>query len=140
MRVVLDTNVLLCGLLTRGICEAVLDACLGSEAHTVVISPHILQEFADQVERRFKVPAAKARTAVDFLRRQVEFVEPLVVPPDSCRDLDDLPVLGTLSAAKADCLVTGDQDLLSLGDFQGAPILSPRTVHARLLNVSRRFR
>jgi len=135
VRVVLDTNVLLSGLLARGICEAVLDACIGSDAHAVVISPYILQEFADQAERKFNVPADKVRTAVDFLRHHVELVEPLVVPPDSCRDPDDLPILGTLLAAKADCLVTGDQDLLSLGNFQGTPILSPRTVHDRLLSV-----
>ena len=38
----------------------------------------------------------------------------------------DLPVLGTVLAAKADCLVTGDNDLLALGEFSGHAILSPR--------------
>lgn len=51
---------------------------------------------------------------------------------DACRDGDDLPVLGTLLAAKADCLVTGDQDLLELREFHSIPILSPRAFHDRL--------
>jgi predicted nucleic acid-binding protein len=35
-------------------------------------------------------------------------------------------VLGTVLAAQADCLVTGDKDLLTLGQYQAIRILSPR--------------
>ena len=43
-----------------------------------------------------------------------------------CRDAEDDPILGTAVAARCDLLVTGDKDLLELGDYQTIPIVSPR--------------
>ena len=42
MRVVLDTNVLLAGLATHGLCEALLKIVYRD--HTVILSEHILDE------------------------------------------------------------------------------------------------
>jgi len=42
-----------------------------------------------------------------------------------CRDPDDDKLLEIVIAGSADCLVTGDQDLLVLHPFQGIPILNP---------------
>ena len=132
MRVVFDTNVLLAGVFARGVREVLLDACLGSEEHTIVVSRHILGEFARQAETKFGVPVGKVRSAVRALQRHMELVEPAQVTPDACRDPNDLPVLGTILAAKADCLVTGDRGLLDLKQFHAIPILSPRAFHDRL--------
>ena len=41
------------------------------------------------------------------------------------RDSDDNKLLEIAIVGRADCLVTGDQDLLMLGPFQGIPILTP---------------
>lgn len=132
MRVVFDTNVLLAGVTTRGLCEELLDACLGCEECTVVLSEHILHEFSRQAVAKFGVPDDEVRRAVEFLRSQVELVEPAKVPAGACRDADDLPVLGTAVAAQADCLVTGDKDLLILRKYRAIPILDPRTFYERL--------
>lgn len=45
---------------------------------------------------------------------------------------DDLPVLGAAIAAHADCLITGDKELLNLGSFHSIAILSPRAFYDRL--------
>jgi putative PIN family toxin of toxin-antitoxin system len=132
MRIVLDTNVLLAGLATRGICEAVVDQCLTSVAHTLVLSPYILDEFHKHFTGKFGVPPEKSRATLEMLRNHAEIVEPAAVSADACRDPDDLPVLGTLIAANADCLVTGDADLLSLKQYEGRPILSPRQLYEQL--------
>ena len=58
-------------------------------------------------------------------------VTPDVVAKDACRDINDLPVLGTAIAGGADVLVTGDKDLLILHPFQNIAILSPREFHAQ---------
>jgi hypothetical protein len=42
-----------------------------------------------------------------------------------CRDPDDDKLLEIIVAGGADCLVTGDQDLLVLNPFQSVPILTP---------------
>lgn len=43
-----------------------------------------------------------------------------------CRDRDDDKLLETVLAGEADCVVTGDADLLVMSPFHGVPILTPR--------------
>ena len=69
-------------------------------------------------------PAA-AQTAAPADRAQLErqLQDARARLDDAARDVADLPVLGTLLAAGADYLITGDQDLLALADRH--PILAP---------------
>ncbi|MFM8363898.1 MAG: putative toxin-antitoxin system toxin component, PIN family, partial [Verrucomicrobiota bacterium] len=46
--------------------------------------------------------------------------------PGTCRDPDDLMVLGLVSPGSAQAIVTGDKDLLVLEQFKGTPIMTPR--------------
>jgi putative PIN family toxin of toxin-antitoxin system len=127
VRAVLDANVFLAGVFTRGVCERMLDICWDrAPAIVVVCSEHILGEFVENAVTKFGVSAEEITEVADKLRHRVEFIEPSQVPIDACRDRDDLPVLGTAMAGKADYLVTGDGDLLMLKSFHGIPILSPR--------------
>ena len=130
MKVVLDTNVLLAAFGTRGLCEALLTACLKS--HEVILSKPILDELCRHLRAKFKVPAQTVNEIVGFLRSEARIVAPADVPADACRDADDLPVLGTALAGQADCLVSGDKDLLTLHSFRGIPILAPRAFYERL--------
>ncbi len=69
-------------------------------------------------------PAAR-----DFLKRlrlRVRLVEPVALPARVARDEDDDIVLATAIAARADVVVTGDQDLLVIGSYSGYDIVSPR--------------
>ena len=130
MKIVLDTNVLLSALATRGLCEAVLEVCLAG--HDLVLSEPILEELREHLSDTFKMPPARVNEIVAFLRSECTIVQPVSVPGDACRDPDDLMVLGTALAAEADGIVTGDKDLLVLGIHQGIPILSPRAFYDRL--------
>jgi len=124
VRVVLDTNVLLAGIATHGICEGLLALCFRD--HSVVLSDHILDELAEHYVGRFKASHDQAALVVDTLRKQSENVVPAPVAENVIRDTDDLPVLGTALAGRADYLVTGDKQLQALGNHQGILILSPR--------------
>lgn len=129
MKVVLDSNVLLAAFTTRGMCEAVLAVCL--DAHRLFISQPILDEVQRNLVRKFKMSPAQAGDYILLLIEEAEIVTALDVPLSACRDKDDLPVLGTLLAASAECLVTGDQDLLALKKFKTIPILTPRAFYER---------
>jgi putative PIN family toxin of toxin-antitoxin system len=102
----------------------VVDVCLDS--HELILSEHILAE----VDRHLRETLHHQRIAADervrFLREAATIVDPVALDLDACRDADDLPVLGTMLAGSADCLVTGDKDLLELGKFNERPILTPR--------------
>ena len=54
-------------------------------------------------------------------------MRPVPLASELCRDPDDVKVLGLAVSASADCIVTGDKDLLILKEFQGIPILTPRS-------------
>ena len=124
MRVVLDTNVLLAGIATHGLCEGIVTLCFRD--HSVVLSEHILNEVAEHYVGKFKASGEQAAAVVETLRKHSDVVVPTPVPIDAFEDADDLPVLGTVVSGQVDCLVTGDKKLLGLGDYQGIPILSPR--------------
>ncbi len=124
MRVVLDSNVLLSGLVSRGLCETVVVACL--EHHDIVASEHILEEVAFHLTDKFHASPEQVTATVDLLRRECELVNPADVPASACRDPDDLKILGTALAGHVKWLVTGDRDLLALDQFQEIQILSPR--------------
>lgn len=130
MRIVLDTNVLLAALGARGLCEALLAAYL--EGHDLVASEHILGELRRHLLGKFRLPARRAAEVVAFVRDHAELVEPAPVPADACRDPDELPILGTAVAGRANLLVTGDADLLALGSYTGVPIVTPRECYRRL--------
>ena len=117
MKVVLDTNVLLAAFTFEGQCLTVVETCL--ESHTVLLSEHILGELLGHLTGKFGVSDDRAAAVESLLRRECQWVVPSEVDEDACRDPDDLPVLGTLLAADADCLVTGDRDLLDLETVPG---------------------
>ena len=95
----------------------------------VVLSNFILDELRrvlPRLSKRHGLSTAEIDDLVDILSLQAEVVEPAVLLNDQCRDIDDLPVLGTLVAAlergQAECLVMGDKDLLELSERY--PIMS----------------
>jgi putative PIN family toxin of toxin-antitoxin system len=130
VKVVLDTNVLVAAFAARGLCEAVLEACV--VGHELFSSAHILVEVRRVLTKKLKLPPGQREEILSFLRDQVSLVSPAPVTAGACRDPDDLPVLGTAVAAVANCLVTGDQDLLELKRFQSTSIVSPREFHDQL--------
>ncbi len=130
MRVVLDSNVVLAAFATHGLCEAVVLAVI--DRHHLVLSEAIAGEVQRHLEGKFKVPSDQARRTVAFLRENAESVVPAKVPAAACRDATDCAILGTAVAGKADCIVSGDDDLLVLEAYDHIPIVAPRAFYEKL--------
>jgi uncharacterized protein len=136
VRLILDTNVLISGLLWRGSPHGLLDA---ANAGTIIIvsSPALLVEL-EEVLHRPKFAAILSRTSrtpqavLDEVRKLVEVIAPPPLPQPVCRDPDDDPVLALAIAAQVDFIVSGDADLLDIGQYQGIGILSPATALAKV--------
>ena len=124
MKVVLDTNVVVAAFATRGLCESILELCLDS--HDVILTDHLLDEIRRNLIKKIKLPEKSTAQIITFLRENATVVKPAALPADSCRDPTDIEVLGAAVTARADVIVTGDDDLLILKRFRLIPILSPK--------------
>lgn len=123
MTIVFDTNVLLAAFLTHGASAEVVEHCITE--HRVILSTFILCEVEDKLLNKFHFPLAKVADLLKFLRDQMEWVEPAKLTSPACRDPDDDMILATALAARADCLITGDKDLLDLKQFESISIIKP---------------
>ena len=129
MRLVLDTNVVFSGLLWQGPPYRVLEMVRRHPNLLLFSSAALLEELADVLTR----PAASKRLALIGKRARevladdvevVDLVDPIEVSRVVLNDPDDDHVIAAAGAARADCIVSGDSDLLSLGSFQGIKILT----------------
>jgi len=124
MKVVLDTNVVIAAFASRGLCADLYELCLAD--HRIVTSTYILDEVEDKLLNKLCLPAFRVTEIRRYLEGVATVVVPVEVAAEICRDADDLPVIGTALAAGADVLVTGDDDLLSLGVVDGVRIVTAR--------------
>lgn len=113
----LDTNVLASGIAYGdSVPGRVVDAW-NRGSIKVVLSHHILGELArilPRFDHKLHWTPSKYANLIDILTLRAEIVEPEFPDPKAVRDPGDVPVLGTLLASKADYLITGDDDLLTL--------------------------
>ena len=70
---------------------------------------------------------------LDWLAELGEWVAP-ALEIDACRDPDDNKFLAVALSGDADCLITGDADLLVLDPFEGLAIRSPAGFLAEYTN------
>ncbi len=123
MIIVFDTNVILAGFLTHGASAEVIEHCVAN--HEVYISPFILDEVEDKPRNKFRFPPPKVADLLRYLRDQLEVIEPAELASPACSDPDDDMILATAVAARADCIVSGDNDLLDMKQYQQIPIIKP---------------
>lgn len=132
MRVVLDTNVFVSGIFFSGPPAHILRAWRNGRIE-IVYSPAIFLEYERVVsELGSEFPGVSGRPFLDLLAHYGELVYPGHVAGVSCRDPEDLKFLDYLLHSKAQCLVTGDKDLVD-AQVRGAVVLTPRQFYQRYL-------
>lgn len=124
--VVLDANVIVSALLSpKGKARAAFDKAVSDSI--VVVSPNIIAELEDVLSREKFNAFVSQEERLSFLQRFLE-VSLLVSPAErifACRDARDDKYLELAVAARADAIITGDQDLLAMHPFRNIAILSP---------------
>lgn len=132
LRVVVDTNVLISGLF--GIKDSPSSQILQayhSQKIILISSPALLEEVGEVInrERIIRLTKMDVDERVDFMDKLIERSD--VAPGKQIlegvsRDIKDNKVLACAVEAKADYVVTGDEDLLVLKNYEGIRIVSPR--------------
>lgn len=143
MRAILDANVLVSAVIkTKGKPAQILRRAtvefdwltseyLIAEVARVLIRPRIQKLYAEFVT---------AERRMGFLARMRE--EAVMVPGGrtvdyTSRDEKDDPILASAADGHADYIVTGDLDLLTLGAFEGIPIVTPEQF-LKILDAARK--
>lgn len=131
LRAVLDTNVMVSGLMrTEGPPGRILSRLL-DDAFVLVLSPPIV----DELRRSLRRPRARKyiRLSEEELDRRLAQLETIADPVEgklelqvALRNPDDLIRLVAAVEGRADYVVTGDGDLLALGGHEGIAIVTPR--------------
>ena len=134
MRVVLDTNVIVSGILsTTGAAHAIMDWARRGQ-FDLVTSVILLDEVEEVLERFVsKALASETRAALEEL---AAVVDARVVPRVS-RDPDDDHVIAAAVEGLADYVVTRDGDLISLGTYHDVVFIAP-AAFAQVLRAAQR--
>lgn len=127
MRLVLDTNTVISGLLWGGPSGQLIDAA-ETQGIELACSTALLAELEGVLSRpKFARQLVRRGLRVADLFDGYAALVVHVIPAETqrvCRDPDDDHVLACALAARADAVVSGDGDLLTLGSHQGIPILT----------------
>ncbi len=129
MKVVLDTNILISSLFWNGCPRRVVDLATSQHIQSVT-SLEILKELQSVLSEDFQVPPTKVKDILKDILSYSQLVKPRPLSI-KIRDLDDVKVIACAAVAKADYIVTGDKDLLILGQFNKTKIITP----ADFLNI-----
>ena len=142
MRLVLDTNVVIAGLLWHGTPRRLLERTIDDDAIELYSSPALIDELGNALGYpKFAQRIARYETTVEALVAQYRalliLVSPIHTPRAVTRDPDDDEVLALGFAAQVDLMVSGDDDLLTLRTFRDIPIVSAAEAISRLAQTSR---
>ena len=133
MRAVLDTNVLISGLLWRG---APHECLLSAEAslYELVLAVSIFDELRDKLIHKFGNSADEAEEILIGLHRCATLVTLTGRSGWVSADPDDDKFIESALIGQADVIVSGDHHLLDLSAIEDIPILTPRQFLKRLAN------
>ena len=137
MRVVLDTNILVSALIFTGISSELVPLWQRS-AITVLLSRGILEEYLRVLSYpKFQLSEAEIKALIEEeLLPYVEVVNPRRRLRVVERDPSDDKFLECAVTGKAQVIISGDKDLLSLGRYRQIRIQSP----AQFLDENARLR
>lgn len=137
MRIVIDTNLLVSGVISAGLPRQLVDAAKAGEFE-LCTSEVLLAELLDVIARgKFSARLTQAGLTplaiVEDLRALAVVVSPTTVAHVVLTDPDDDHVLAAALTGAADLIASGDKrDLLPLGSYQGMPIVTAKEALERI--------
>lgn len=125
LRAVLDTNVIISSLAfpqgsLGGIWKPHQDG-----KYVLLLSPFIVTEAGRKLREKFFWEEHRIQRTLRAIVRKAEVFQPRTVPQAVPNDPDDNHIIACALEGRADLIVSGDRHLLSLGQYEGTPIIRP---------------
>ncbi len=126
IKIVLDVNWFISGCINKASRSLLYYKILSHPDIEVFYSAELLAEFEDVINRRKFSKKIKAHQIIRITSLTLAFMTEVTIEsvPEISRDSDDDYLLGICMSCKADFLITGDQDLLVLGEYQKTKIVT----------------
>ncbi|RLD04132.1 MAG: putative toxin-antitoxin system toxin component, PIN family [Chloroflexota bacterium] len=129
MRIVIDTSVLVSGLIRPQGAPGDVLRSLRDGKFAALYSNETIMEIVDVLGRnkfrqKYHIEPDDISALINLIRLRGEAIVPEVTIID-CRDPKDNKFLEVALTGGADYLVSGDSDLLSMNPYQSIPILNP---------------
>jgi len=125
MKVVLDSNIFISGIIFGGNPRKIIELVIEGKIQ-LFISPDILREIKEVLERdKFGFSTAITPQVVHEIELMSYIVEPGISHSVVERDNDDNIIIDCAVEAGAEYVVTGDNDLLSLRQYNNIQIVTP---------------
>ena len=136
MRAVIDTNILVSGLIRKQGLPGQVLRHLRDGDFTIIYSVPIMVEVVEvlsrpQIQHKYQVESEDITALINLVRLRGELVSPNR-KIDACRDPKDNRFLEAAIEGNADIIVSVDKDLLDMVDFETIPIVSIAEFLARL--------
>jgi uncharacterized protein len=129
MKITIDTNVLISGSLWKGASDKILEKVENKEIE-LILSKDIIEEFSevlnyDEIKNKIRDKGLEIRRTVEKIVSISNTIEPLEKLNIITEDSDDNRILECAVEGKADFIITQDNHLLKLREFQGTKIITP---------------
>jgi putative PIN family toxin of toxin-antitoxin system len=139
MQVVLDTNVLISAVISSRGAPAQILRLWEEERFDLLVSPSILEELErviryPRIQQRYNLPETEVARFLQLIRIGAVLVEPKIEIMAIAADPSDNRCLECAVEGGASYIISGDQHLLELEEFEGIVILAP-AVFVAILNL-----
>jgi uncharacterized protein len=137
MKVVLDTNIVASRYMSPAGPPARLYGAWEAGRFTVLVSESMLREYRrtlsyEKLRSRHHMGDKEIDAVIAGIRARAAVIRPATVDRVVQADPDDDEIIACAIAGGADYIVTGDSDLLSIGEYQGVRIVTPAEMLAIL--------
>jgi len=124
MRILVDTNVIVSGLITKGACFEILEDLVYS--HTPIVTPFVLAECQEVLLQKFHLSKPTIKSLLTVIERYFIKGEKSTKLLNVCRDPNDNQILADALINKVDVILSGDKDLLSIERYEGIKVIAPK--------------
>jgi putative PIN family toxin of toxin-antitoxin system len=136
VRLVLDTNAAVSGLLWHGNPGKLIDAAQAGSLILCTSAPLLAELHGvlgrEKFAKHLQVRGLTATQIFEGYAALTTVVVPAIIPTVIVDDPDDDAVLACAVAAKVDLVVSGDPHLVKLVQYEGIPIVTPAEAVERL--------
>jgi len=124
MNVVLDTNIIISGLIYEGKPGLIIDLVTSGQLKAVT-STALIDELCGVLERKFNYDANKLQRIRHFMHNSFTVVAPSFIPEIIKEDPPDNQVLSIAHEMPIKYIVSGNKHLLKLNEYNNALIIKP---------------